>query len=33
MSGNLTAVGEMYRILLKVREISGKNLVRENCLL
>jgi len=29
MSGNLTAVGEMSEILLKIREMSGKNFVRE----
>jgi len=29
MSGNLTAVREMSGILLKVREVSKKNLVRE----
>ena len=29
MSGNLTAVREMSGILLKVWELSGKNLVRE----
>jgi len=29
MSGNLTAVRELSGILLKVREFSGKNLVRE----
>jgi len=29
MSGNLTAVREMSVILLKIRELSGKNLVRE----
>ena len=29
MSGNLTAVGEMSGILLKVRELSGKKLIRE----
>jgi len=29
MSGNLTAVRELSGILLKVREFSGENLVRE----
>jgi len=29
MLGNLTAVREMSGILLKVREMSGKNIVRE----
>jgi len=29
MSGNLTAFREMSGILLKVMEVSGKNLVRE----
>jgi len=29
MLGNLTAVSEMSGILLNVREMSGKNLVRE----
>ena len=29
MSGNLTAVSEMSGILLKVKEVSGKNLVKE----
>ena len=29
MSGNLTAVGEMSGILVKIRELSWKNLVRE----
>jgi len=29
MSWILTAVNEMSRVLLKVREVSGKNLVRE----
>ena len=29
MSGNLTAVREMSGILIKVREVSVKNLVRE----
>jgi len=29
MSGNLTASGKLSGILLKVREVSGKNLVRE----
>jgi len=29
MSGNLTAVREISGILLKIREMSGKNLVRE----
>jgi len=32
MLGNLTAVTEMSGILLKVREMSGKNLVRQSCL-
>jgi len=29
MSGNLTAVREVSGILLKLREVAGKNLVRE----
>jgi len=29
MSGNWTAVREMSKILLKIKEMSGKNLVRE----
>jgi len=29
MSGNLTAISEMWGILLKVRELSGENVVRE----
>ena len=29
MSGNLTAVNEVSGILLKVREMSGKNIVME----
>ena len=29
VSGNLTAVREMSVILLEIRELSGKNLVRE----
>jgi len=32
MSGNLTADWEMSGILLKIRELSGKNLARESCL-
>jgi len=30
MSGNLTAVSEMSGILLKIREMSGENLVSES---
>lgn len=31
VSGNFTNVREMSGILIKIRELSEKNLVRENC--